>query len=107
MNTTFSEYEKERLAAQGTPRPKHDGLASGALGLTGEAGEFAELVKKHLFHGIPLDKDACIKELGDVLWYVMYCAQYVGSSLEEVAQKNNEKLRARYPNGWELGGGKR
>lgn len=104
---TFEEYSRERLAAQGTPRTEFEGLASGALGLTGEAGEFAELIKKHLFHGLPLDRDACIKELGDVLWYVMYCAQYVGSSLEEVAVKNNEKLARRYPDGWKLGGGVR
>lgn len=76
------------------------GLAVGALGLTGEAGEFADLIKKHLGHGHPLDYEAAIRELGDVLWYVATCSARLGVSLEEVAKVNVEKLQARYPDGF-------
>ncbi len=100
---TFHEYSEERLKAQGTAHPsQRDQLAVGALGLAGEVGEVIELIKKHLYHGKDLQAESLVKELGDVLWYVMYTADAVGVSLEDVAQTNNEKLRARYPNGFSV-----
>lgn len=75
-------------------------LASYALGLTGEAGEVADLVKKHVAHGHDLDNDKYFKELGDVLWYVAQAARVRGISLSDVAEANIEKLRKRYPEGF-------
>lgn len=98
---SFNEYEAARQAAQG--EPYHDfgkTISLAAMGLAGEAGEFVELVKKHLFHGKPLDREKATKELGDVLWYVMYAANAIGVSLERVAIENDRKLRERYPNGF-------
>ena len=71
-----------------------------ALGLAGEAGETADMLKKHLFHGKPLNHDDVVKELGDVLWYVAGMATAIGISLDDVAQRNVDKLRARYPDGF-------
>lgn len=82
--------------AQGT----RDALCNGALGLVGEAGEVAELVKKHLFHGHALDRQALMAELGDVLWYVARLAAALGISLGDVAALNLDKLQRRYPNGF-------
>lgn len=76
------------------------GLARDALGLTGEAGEVADHVKKFVGHGHALDTDKVKKELGDVLWYVAVLAYRIGCTLEEVAEANVEKLRARYPDGF-------
>jgi NTP pyrophosphatase (non-canonical NTP hydrolase) len=70
------------------------------LGVAGEAGEVADLVKKELGHGHPEDKAKVKKELGDVLWYVAALAETYGLSLAEVAEANLEKLRKRYPNGF-------
>ena len=75
-------------------------LAAG-LGIAGEAGEVADLVKKEYFHGHPRDPDKMLKELGDVLYYLSVQAWFYGYTLEEVARANNEKLAARYPNGFE------
>lgn len=75
-------------------------LNLGALGLGGEAGEAIDLIKKHLFHGQPLDVEKLRKELGDVLWYVSAIATGAGLTLEEVAEANVEKLRKRYPEGF-------
>ena len=76
------------------------GLARDALGIAGEAGEVADLVKKFVGHGHALDGEKVKKELGDVLWYIAVIAHRVGWTLEEVAAANVEKLRTRYPDGF-------
>ena len=78
-----------------------------ALGLTGESGEVAEHIKKWLAHGLPLDLDKLVLELGDVLWYLQAMAAECGVSLAEVRDRNVTKLRARYPQGFVAGGGNR
>jgi NTP pyrophosphatase (non-canonical NTP hydrolase) len=75
-----------------------------ALGLTGEAGEVANLVKKFERHGKPFSADAVADELGDVLWYLAVAAHVAGLSLDEVASRNVDKLRARYPDGFKARG---
>jgi NTP pyrophosphatase (non-canonical NTP hydrolase) len=68
-----------------------------ALGLTGEAGEFADCVKKHLVYGKELDKWNAREELGDLLWFVALAATTLGIDLSEVADENIAKLKLRYP----------
>lgn len=75
-------------------------LAIAGLGLTGEAGEVAEHIKKAVGHGHDLSVDDVKKELGDVLWYIAEVASIVNLSLDEIAQANIEKLRKRYPEGF-------
>jgi NTP pyrophosphatase (non-canonical NTP hydrolase) len=77
-----------------------DGLLMGALGLTGEAGEVADLIKKHVFHDQPLDEEKLIKELGDVRWYLEYLCICLNQFVEEVEAINIQKLQKRYPNGF-------
>jgi len=75
-------------------------LLLGAIGLTGEAGEVAEAVKKHVFHGHELDRRKLVRELGDVVWYVNYLAfRCLGATLRDVLRENIAKLRLRYPEG--------
>ena len=96
---TLDEYQLLAARTIGT-RSHADQLSNMALGLAGEAGETADVLKKHLFHGRPLDSDELIKELGDVMWYVAGMATAIGASLDDVAQRNVEKLRKRYPDGF-------
>ena len=77
-----------------------DRLLLGALGLSGEAGEVADALKKMLFHGHPLDQAAVRDELGDVMWYVMFLCDTLGLRLEDVLQGNVEKRQRRYPEGF-------
>ena len=75
-------------------------LLNGALGLTGEAGEVVDIIKKHIFHGHALYIDELVKELGDVLWYVALISEAIGKSLDTIMEVNIEKLKNRYPEGF-------
>lgn len=75
-------------------------LVWNALGLAGEAGEVADLVKKAVFHRHPLDREKLIKELGDVLWYVAALCTKLGVHMDDVMAANIAKLRTRYPDGY-------
>jgi NTP pyrophosphatase (non-canonical NTP hydrolase) len=80
---------------------KHDGeLVNYGLGLTGEAGEVADIIKKSQFHGHVVESDEVKKELGDVLWYLSQIARVAGLTLEEIAVANIDKLKRRYPEGF-------
>ena len=77
------------------------GLLMGCLGLAGESGELLDLFKKWIFHNKALDKDHAKKELGDVMWYVAEIAHSMGWNLDEIMQMNIDKLKARYPEGFD------
>lgn len=80
-------------------------LSLGGLGVAGESGEVADIIKKVLYHGVALDatmRTKLIKEMGDVHWYLEYLAAVLGVTTAEVIQANVDKLRARYPNGFNL-----
>ena len=97
----LDEYQSLAARTLGRDRTHEQQLTNAALGLTGEAGETAEIIKKHLFHDTPLDRDALIKELGDCLWYIGAFATVLDVSLDDIAQRNIDKLRKRYPEGFD------
>ena len=77
-------------------------LLTAAVGMSAEAGEFTEIVKKIVFQGKPVTEENIFhlkRELGDVLWYVSQACLGLDISIEEVIQMNFEKLSARYPEG--------
>ena len=74
-------------------------VLNGVLGLTGESGECADIVKKSLFQGHDLNQEKLMDELGDVIWYVALTAKGLGYTLEDIANHNIEKLSSRYPTG--------
>lgn len=76
-------------------------IINGVIGLSGEAGECADIVKKWLFQGHDLDRNKLIDEISDVLWYCAEAATGLGVSLDEIAEHNIEKLRKRYPDGFD------
>ena len=67
-----------------------------ALGLSTEAGEILDAVKKHAYYGKELDKVNLFEEVGDLFWYLAILADELGFSFEDAMKKNNEKLAARY-----------
>ena len=80
----------------------HRKLGIAGLGTAGEAGEVADLIKKILYHDVPLEsvRDKLIKEMGDVYWYLDLLGATLGISTGEVLSKNVEKLKKRHPKGW-------
>ena len=97
----LNEYQELAARTLGRDRTHEQQLANAALGLSGEAGETADIIKKHLYHATPLDHDALVKELGDCLWYIGAFATVLGLSLDDIAQRNIDKLRKRYPAGFD------
>ena len=80
-----------------TPR-----LLTAAFGISAEAGEFTEIVKKVFLQGKPYNADNVehLKiELGDILWYAAQACMALDVSFEEVMERNYLKLSARYPEG--------
>jgi NTP pyrophosphatase (non-canonical NTP hydrolase) len=80
---------------------KQDGfranLTHTALGLSGEAGEFSDCIKKHIVYGQSLDQVNAAEELGDLLWYVALGCETLGVSMADIAAQNIDKLRIRFP----------
>ena len=77
-------------------------LTTGAIGMAAEAGEFADIVKKVLFHGKPLDEEnrkKLLLELGDVIWYWINTCRALNLDPEDVIRENVKKLESRYPGG--------
>ena len=98
---TINEYQTAALRTAQTEELTHIELVmNAALGLCGESGEVADIVKKFRFQGHDLDFDHVAKELGDVAWYLAVGAYAIGFDLESIFRMNKEKLEARYPDGF-------
>ena len=76
---------------------KRDAMFLAGLGLAGESGEVADIIKKHLLHHKDLDREHLKEELGDVLWYLIHACETFDISIRAVANGNIRKLCARYP----------
>lgn len=102
---TANDYQ--RAAMRTASGMHHDGyngrglLLNAVIGLNGEAGEVIDIVKKACFQGHELDRERMIEELGDVSWYLAVCCEALDVSLEEVMERNIDKLMARYPEGFD------
>lgn len=98
---TINEYQKEALKLESGLAKEYPRILNGLMGLNGEAGEAIDILKKYFYQGHQLDKDHLAKELGDVAWYLAISADAIGYDLETVLQMNVDKLKARYPDGFD------
>ena len=78
------------------------GVFNACLGLSGEVGELNDMIKKWIFHEKPFDEEHAKKEMGDVLWYVAMMCHSFGWDMDEILQMNIDKLKARYPQGFDV-----
>jgi NTP pyrophosphatase (non-canonical NTP hydrolase) len=100
---TLNEYQIESSRTARMNISDQERMVTFALGLGGESGEVQDLIKKHIGHGHNLNREELKKEIGDVLWYIAALSGVLGFSLDEIAAANIEKLKKRYPDGFEVG----
>lgn len=96
----FDEYQELSARTRANDLDGKTALAVAALGLAGETGEVADLIKKFLGHGHNLDRAKLSAELGDVLFYIAWLCSMFDLGLSDVAYENIAKLAARYPDGF-------
>lgn len=84
-----------------TPEIELGGVLNAALGLSGEVGELNDILKKWIFHEKQLDIDHAKKEAGDICWYLAMLCESFGWNFDEIMQINIDKLKARYPEGFD------
>lgn len=115
MNTNqicgLDEYQEVTLRTWNNKTDFGGRVSNAALGLTGEAGEVADIVKKAIYHGHGFDPSHCpgeeegnvhklALELGDIMYYVAIMANEIGYTLQDIAEMNITKLAKRYPDGF-------
>jgi NTP pyrophosphatase (non-canonical NTP hydrolase) len=98
---TGNEYQRLAMTTLNPALSKKDILINGVMGLCGESGEAIDIVKKHLHQGHELDREKLMKELGDIAWYLAETAYALDVELDEILTRNIEKLRTRYPEGFD------
>ena len=96
-----NEYQKLALRTAPEGLSNKELLTNGALGLAGEGGEVADAVKKYRYQGHDLDCHHVAKELGDICWYIAIASHAIGYDLDTIFQMNVDKLKARYPDGFD------
>ena len=99
---TVNEYQKRAMHTLNPALTPQDVLMDSALGLCGESGEVADLLKKHLMQGHPFNREKFARELGDVAWYLAEAATALDMDLETIFQMNLDKLKRRYPEGFDV-----
>jgi len=97
----INEYQQLAMTTLNPELSKRDVLINSVMGLCGEAGEAIDIVKKWMAQGHELDKAHLAKELGDIAWYLAEAATALDIPLEDILQANIDKLRKRYPDGFE------
>lgn len=103
---TAYEYQQKALKTlmpKGVFKSRDNVLTEGLIGLSSEAGECLDELKKYLYQGHDLNKGQLAKELGDVAWYLAISAWALGFDLEKIFDINIEKLKVRYPEGFDYG----
>jgi len=96
-----NEYQELAMKTLNPELSKKDVLINSVMGLCGESGEAIDIVKKWLAQGHELDKEHLAKELGDIAWYLAEAATALDIPLAEIFQSNIDKLKKRYPEGFE------
>lgn len=102
MRTNDGKHTKRLMKAVDMPNVDLGGIFNACLGLSGEVGEFNDMIKKAVFHEKPFDEEHAKKEMGDIMWYVAMMCESFGWNLDEIMQMNVDKLKARYPEGFDV-----
>jgi NTP pyrophosphatase (non-canonical NTP hydrolase) len=94
---TLNEYQEAALRTAPENVQSYHDLLHGGMGVATEAGELLDVIKKHHAYGKEIDLVNLREEIGDVLWYLALLCRATGTTLDQVAYRNIDKLRVRYP----------
>ena len=96
MKTKNFKKECKRTLAGLKQFPNVD-LLHAAMGMSTEANEFLDALKKHMFYGAKLDHVNLKEELGDMLWYMAIAMDVLDTDFNKEMERVIKKLRSRYP----------
>jgi NTP pyrophosphatase (non-canonical NTP hydrolase) len=97
MRTNTPEYDEIKLRLA---HKKTIDLLHASLGMSTEANEVLDMVKKHLLYGKELDLKELSKEIGDTMWYMALALSSPDLNFSDIMEDNIQKLYDRYPNGF-------
>lgn len=97
----IKEFQQNSIRTLNTNLTKEQLLSNMVMGIAGESGEVADVIKKHLYQGHDLDVAHLKEEIGDVMFYIANLANVLELDMEEVLEDNINKLRKRYPQGFD------
>ena len=97
----INDYQALAMTTLNPALSRKEVLINSVMGLCGESGEAIDIVKKWLAQGHELDKEHLAKELGDIAWYLAEAATALDIPLEDILQANLDKLKKRYPQGFD------
>ena len=97
---TINEYQKLAMTTLNPALTEKEVVINAGMGLCGESGEVIDLIKKWFAQGHELNRERIIDELGDIAWYIAEMATALGVTLEDVLTHNIDKLKSRYPDGF-------
>ena len=102
FKTPFYTYQEQamKFAPKNFKDDFKKSMSLAGLGISGEAGEVTDYIKKVIHHGHSLNKEKLKEELGDVCWYIAFTCDLIGCRLEDVLRENIEKLSRRYQHGF-------
>lgn len=104
MSELFEKYtlQAKRTLSTDILKTEEETVSMLCMGLAGETGEVVDYLKKIIFHKHTFNREILIKELGDMMWYFALLCDLYCINIEEVLQKNIEKLKIRYPSGFTI-----
>ena len=97
----INDYQAMAMTTLNPELSRKEVLINSVMGLCGESGEAIDIVKKWLAQGHALDKEHLAKELGDIAWYLAETAHALEIPLEDIFRSNIDKLKRRYPEGFD------
>ena len=96
------EYQEQSKRTLNRDLDKKDQLTNMIIGIMGESGEVADIIKKSLYQGHKLDRENISEEIGDMMFYIVNLCNLLDLDLETLIANNYYKLLERYPNGFEV-----
>lgn len=97
---SLNDYQVKSKRTLNQSLTKEQTVSNMIMGILGETGEVADIIKKHYYQGHDLDIEHIKEEIGDVMFYIVNLCNTLDLNLETLLYQNHEKLKKRYPNGF-------